>query len=195
MERENQRVLITKRMLKESLLKILNEKDLEVISVTELCRDAGVNRATFYRHYDIPRDLLKEIRQDMYCDLRRHVAMPQNAEDFPMTIEKLCMYINDHREMIRVLLQSSSDADFADFMNEVYLELAREYSHMEMLRKLSMEDIRLMTLYSTGGSYFVLRSWVMGSIQKTPKQMADYVANLLSKTEALLQTLAERKKA
>ena len=61
MERENQRIMLTKRLLKESLLRLLERKELDKISITELCREAGINRATFYRHYEIPRDILNEL--------------------------------------------------------------------------------------------------------------------------------------
>ena len=186
MERENQRIVITKRMLKESMLKILQEKELDAINVTELCREAGINRTTFYRHYQIPRDVLTEIHQDLYRELRQRVDMPKSIEDIHPVTEKLCVFLNEHRELLRIFIRSNSDTDFVNFMNEIYRELAWEYSHIPVLKKLNQEDIRLLTLYNTGGSYFVFRSWIMGSIKKTPKEMADYVYGVLEKTKDLM---------
>ena len=183
---ENQRVVITKRMLKESLLRILKEKDLDTINVAELCREAGVNRATFYRHYAIPRDVLTEMQRDLVRELRRQVKLPQSKEEIHATIEKLCVFLNDHLELLRIFVQNFSDTEFAVFMNDLYLELGKEFSYMDALKKLNREDIELLTLYSTGGSYFVLRNWIMGSIRKTPKEMADFVSSLASKMEQLL---------
>ena len=195
MERENQRIVITKRMLKESMLKILEEKELDAINVTELCREAGVNRATFYRHYEIPRDVLMEIQLDLYQDLRQQVKIPKSTDDIRPVIEKLCDYLNQHLELLRILIRSNSDTDFAKFMNDIYMELAKECSHMSALKKLSQEDLQLLSLYSAGGSYFVLRSWILGSIKKSPAEMADYVYDLVNKTEQLLiSSLSERKK-
>ena len=194
MERENQRVVITKRMLKESMLRILKEKDPDAINVSELCREAGVNRATFYRHYQIPRDVLSEIQQDLYRELRQRVEMPESIEDIRPVAEKLCIFLNEHRALLRIFIRSNSDSDFVNYMNDVYSELAREYSHIPALKKLSQEDVRLLTLYNTGGSYFVLRNWIMGSIQKTPKEMADYVYSVVEKTRQLMiATLSEPK--
>ena len=194
MERENQRITITKRMLKESLLEILREKELDTINVAELCRKAGVNRATFYRHYAIPRDVLMEMQQDLFRELRRQVKLPQSMDEIHATIEKLCVFLNDHLELLRIFVQTFSDTEFAMFMNDLYLELGKEFSCMDVLKKLSKEDLQLLTLYSTGGSYFVLRSWIMGSIRKSPKEMADYVYSLVDKTKQLLIAgLAEKK--
>lgn len=194
MERENQRIVITKRMLKESMLKILKEKELDTINVTELCREAGVNRATFYRHYEIPRDVLVEIQQDLFRELRQKISLPGTLGDIRYVVEQLCIYMNDHQELLRILVQNNSDTDFANFINDAYLELAKDYSHMAALKKLSQEDVQFMTLYSAGGSYFVLRSWIMGSFKKSPQEMADYVYSLFTKTNQLILTLSEQHK-
>ena len=41
----------TKSDLKEALTRLLREKDFEAISVSDIAREAGVNRGTFYLHY------------------------------------------------------------------------------------------------------------------------------------------------
>lgn len=44
----------------EALIILLEKKDFEYISIKEICTTAGVNRSTFYLHYDNTSDLLKE---------------------------------------------------------------------------------------------------------------------------------------
>lgn len=44
----------------EALICLLNEKDYEYITVKEICKKAGVNRSTFYLHYESIDDLLEE---------------------------------------------------------------------------------------------------------------------------------------
>jgi AcrR family transcriptional regulator len=112
MERENQRVVITRRMLKESMLKILKEKDLDSISVAELCREAGINRSTFYRHYEILRDVLTEIQRDFYKEMKQQTNMPKSPEDIRTAVEKLCVLLNAHRDVIRIFIRNNSDKDF-----------------------------------------------------------------------------------
>ena len=50
--KDDQRTALTKRLLREGLLRLLSKTDLNKISVTQLCIESGINRATFYRHYD-----------------------------------------------------------------------------------------------------------------------------------------------
>ena len=44
----------------EALITLLEKKDFEYITIKEICDTAGVNRSTFYLHYENTADLLKE---------------------------------------------------------------------------------------------------------------------------------------
>lgn len=44
----------------KALLSLLEKKPFEYITIRELCEEAGVNRSTFYLHYENTGDLLKE---------------------------------------------------------------------------------------------------------------------------------------
>jgi len=43
----------------ESLLMLLEDKDIENISISELCDNAGIGRASFYRNFNSKEDILK----------------------------------------------------------------------------------------------------------------------------------------
>ena len=47
----------------EALIALLEKKDFEYITIKEICDAAGVNRSTFYLHYENTNDLLKETTQ------------------------------------------------------------------------------------------------------------------------------------
>lgn len=44
----------------QALIALLEEKSFDYITVSEICAKAGVNRSTFYLHYENTRDLLNE---------------------------------------------------------------------------------------------------------------------------------------
>jgi len=47
----------------KALIELLEKKDFEYITIKEICASAGVNRSTFYLHYENTADLLKETTQ------------------------------------------------------------------------------------------------------------------------------------
>lgn len=46
--------------MNEALISLLEKTDLEFITVKEICETAGVNRSTFYLHYETISDLMNE---------------------------------------------------------------------------------------------------------------------------------------
>ena len=50
-------------LMDEALLYLLEKKEFEYITVKEICEKAGVNRSTFYLHYETINDLLIETIQ------------------------------------------------------------------------------------------------------------------------------------
>lgn len=60
MNRNESRYFKTAAKMDEAFLRLIEEKDLEFITVKEICNKAGVNRSTFYLHYETIDDLLSE---------------------------------------------------------------------------------------------------------------------------------------
>lgn len=60
MNRTESRYFSTASRMDEALIECLEKKDLEYITVKEICEKAGVNRSTFYLHYETVADLLNE---------------------------------------------------------------------------------------------------------------------------------------
>ena len=60
MNKKESRYFLTAAKMDEALLCLLEKKDFEYITIKEICAKAGVNRSTFYLHYENTRDLLNE---------------------------------------------------------------------------------------------------------------------------------------
>ena len=63
------RILRSRRMLMDSLERLLKNKELEDISVQEIADDATLNRATFYLHYPDKNALLQAMTESRFRDL------------------------------------------------------------------------------------------------------------------------------
>lgn len=60
MERSESKYFITAEKMDKAFIELLGETCFEFITVKEICRRAGVNRSTFYLHYETIGDLLSE---------------------------------------------------------------------------------------------------------------------------------------
>lgn len=65
MNRFESKYFNTASLMNEALLILLEKKELDYITVNEICKQAGVNRSTFYLHYESTNDLLEECIENM----------------------------------------------------------------------------------------------------------------------------------
>lgn len=71
----------------EALIELLEHKDLEYITVKELCQQAGVNRSTFYLHYDTISELLNETMETINQRFLSYFSL--RGENFPGEMESM----------------------------------------------------------------------------------------------------------
>ena len=68
-ETTDPRILRSRRMLMEALVRLLNQKEFEDISIQEIADEATLNRATFYLHYPDKNALLQAMTAARFRDL------------------------------------------------------------------------------------------------------------------------------
>ena len=133
MTRSESKYYATAARMDEAFLKLLEEKDFAYITVKEICEKAGVNRSTFYLHYETVSDLLAESAR--YIIGKFIANMPQDTAEFfekiqtrPLeelhliTPEYLTPYLNfvkEHSRIFRTAVEHSSVLG----MDDVYLAL------------------------------------------------------------------------
>ena len=85
MNKQESKYFNTASLFDEALVTLLTQKDIEYITVKEICEKAGFNRSTFYLHYDTINDLLNETLEHTVSRLQNY--FPQATGDF---ISKIC---------------------------------------------------------------------------------------------------------
>ena len=93
--KQDLRVAVTKRMIQEALIRLLKNKPIDKIKVNELCEESGINRATFYRHYETLQDILREIEADVIRAMPQPRQKPRTLEDARAYLKQVCTYIYD----------------------------------------------------------------------------------------------------
>ena len=75
MNKSESRYFNTALRMDQAFLDLLEKKDMEYITVNEICETAGVNRSTFYLHYETIGDLLAESVQYMNEQFLEHMKL------------------------------------------------------------------------------------------------------------------------
>ena len=103
-----------------ALISLIENKDFELITVKEICAEAGVNRSTFYLHYDNTNDLLRETIEAVYKDFfsrfsadgtkKIDIEDKKNEELFLVTPKYLMPYlkfVEDNRKLFYIMYEKN----------------------------------------------------------------------------------------
>ena len=113
MKNEDTRVQFTKSVLKQALLHILASKPIAKVTVKELCDEAGLNRGTFYLHYNEPNDVLREIESDFIRD-KMSFFDPYMKNDNPAQLAQLFSAVLQNRELSLILFGRNGAPQFSE---------------------------------------------------------------------------------
>ena len=168
-KRDNRRVTMTKLLMKNALLELLEQKELSNISVTAICETADVHRSTFYKYYNTPADLLREIEQD-YLDripvptqagqLNQKALLEANMAFFD--------YVKENGRSFRILFSRSGDDGFAARMVEFVCS-----EHMPVGEQPDELSARFVRLYIANGTVGMLREWINADFPFSSQKIAE----------------------
>lgn len=167
MNRSESKYFHTAICMDEAFLSILGKKDFAYITVKEICERAGVNRSTFYLHYEDVNDLLNESIQYMY--------------------DQFLSYMKDHsvEEELVMRLQDCSVSDLY-FITPKYLTPYLSYIEQhKRLFQTAMENAAVLQLEDTYGKMFrhvftpILERYQVPE-QDRPYIMAFYIRGLIA---------------
>lgn len=173
------RITVTKRMIREALVGLLKTKPLEKIKVNELCECSGVNRATFYRHYESIHDVLREIEMEFIRQMPRPAVLPKTEEEARSHVKAVCAYFYGHGDMIRLLFLNRTDGDMMQGMSDFYSSFLEVRKKTMPVADVDEDTAKAIVALISGGGYCLLRQWILGDIRKTPDQIADILCNVI----------------
>ena len=178
--RENQRVRLTKRLLRESLLTCMQEKPLERISVKELCERAGVNRSTFYLHYDTQNDLMREMEDDAILQTQKQLQNVSPDIGTMRCIAAFLQYVRENGVLFRALLcQPGRDSFRSRFIAES-LAYVKPGIMLEPGEPLS----DYIYAFLLNGSLAVIQSWAASGFLLPAEQIAGLIFRLSDRSLA-----------
>lgn len=189
MTRSESKYFATAARMDEALLELLSEKDLDFITVKEICARAEVSRSTFYLHYETIGDLLEEslrhmqeqfwamyqntqaVLPDLHCSDRNELML--------ITPEYLCPYlefIRSHQRLYRATIEHPA----------VFRSDEGERALFRMLIGPVMErfgvpaaERRYRAMFYLRGITGIVEEWLRGGCADSVEQMAAVIRSCI----------------
>lgn len=175
----DRRVKRTKKLLRDSLFTLLQQKSINEITVTELTDIADINRATFYFYYTDLLDMLAQIQNEAYEMFEDVLNGTENSVNSP---EAFAKYIEN------ILLFCKSNPTIAKFV------ITREYNNNKVLTRIkkllaknvpvakenyAQDDPRRFILnFALNALTGTVVDWMDDGMIIPPDVMADFISNM-----------------
>lgn len=177
------RVRYTRKVIRDTLLSLLREKSMKQITVTELCRLAEINRATFYKHYLDVYDLLEQIEASALEHIQA-TAKQMREGNAGLHFVNLLEHVREHYEQYAVIGSDHGDPCFAQKISVCLFEETREQI-FHRLPTMPEDQKQIVCHFLEGGGSRILEHWVQTGMRQDPSTLARLIFNLSDAAMAL----------
>jgi len=129
-EATDPRILRSRRMLIEALVRLLSQKEFDDISVQEIADEATLNRATFYLHYPDKNALLQAMTEARFRDLiaRRGLSFTNCDGALRAIALGVCDYLAETTGCPGQLAKMPLEGSIIPVMESMFLEGAAHHA-------------------------------------------------------------------
>lgn len=158
----------TKAKIKKALMELVNEKDFELITNNDICKKACIHRTTFKSYYGSIHDVLKDIKDDMFCEFDK-ISDSKSIRCKYIDLLNLIKYYHKYfivyfSDDIPVLMPARIE-EALHFACENHIipnicdDIDKEYA-VTMMRN---------------GSKAAIHHWLKTGCNESPEELADYI--------------------
>lgn len=161
----------------KALIALLERKEFSYITISEICEKAGVNRSTFYLHYENTRDLLDEATRYLIDDFLSYFPVDMNQISIRFTDCKLSelnfiteeylhpylSYIKENRLVFATALQHSGSFGFEGIFQRMFQNI---FDPILDRFHYPAEDRKYVIMYYLNGINAVILEWLKDGCEK-----------------------------
>ena len=182
MKAEYRSAIRSRKMIRESFLELLKEKDISKITVTDIVNKADLNRSTFYAHYMDVRAITEEMENEV-IDKMIEILKKFEFKNFfnnptPLLLE-VSRFLESNEETYKILLKVNDAETFLKKLkNEFAKYMMSDTDIPEYLKDSKMVNLRIS--YFAGGIINMYQDWFNGNLDCSLNDIALEVSKLLS---------------
>jgi len=161
--KNNRRTQYTQRIIKETVLSLLQEKQLDAITVTEVCKIADVNRATFYRYFDDINSCVDKIEMEFFESL----DIPKGLSPFEALDRMLEAFYQNPQVSNLVFVEGKTE--LLDKMHDAMTPDHKEVTEFD----------KYQGTYIMLGMHGIMKRWVKNGMTESPAELTEIIWKIL----------------
>jgi AcrR family transcriptional regulator len=176
---ENQRIRITKKMLKDSLIRLLRKESIHKIFVKDICAAAQVNRTTFYKYYGSQYDLFSDMEDDVLNQISSYLSLEHAVINSAQLMTRILTFIDENNDLCRLLLNNNVDPEFPEKLFS--LQSIWDLLSYQFALTYSVGELEYFFDFMVNGAYGLIKKWINKDNRESPKEIAVLLDALIMK--------------
>ena len=181
---EYRSALRSKRLIRQAFIELLQEKELEKITVTDVITRADINRGTFYAHYQDMRAVIEQIENEIIAKMLEVLGEFRFEHFFqnplPLLL-KVSRYIEEDQDFYRILINSKGSTQFLEKLKHIFVEhMQTDPSVPESVKHSA--DFLVRIHFFAGGVVNLYQVWFRGETDYSLNEMALVVSKMIKNT-------------
>ena len=176
MERRNEINVLTKECILTALLRLMEEKPYDNISITDITTLAGVSRMAYYRNYSSKDDILLKRLEDEEKQIIENFS-GQKAETIKDVIYYISNFIQDNSDVIKAVYSANLAHKLTEMINE------RIYSYFPISTQ-SAQGTYAVKFY-VGAILSVYSHWVDTGMDEPAETVTEIICKLIDRDNAI----------
>lgn len=194
MNKNESKYFHTALLFDEALISLLEIKDLEYITVKEICNKAGVNRSTFYLHYETIDDLVLEAAD--YVNKKFITYFDHSTENFvdnikTLSLEELKLVEKSHLTPYLHFIKDNKRIFKAAFHNPIGMRVYERYDKLKdhvilpiMERfEIDEKEQKYILVFYIEGMMAIIKKWVDDDCQDDIEDIENIMIKCVNKIE------------
>ena len=187
----------------KALIALLEVKDLEYITVKEICEKAGVNRSTFYLHYETIADLVNETMENVNKHFLSYFTSETN--DFINMIDskdlkKLILITQDYLLPYLRFISENKIIYRAAFRNPNEMQSNLKYNDLKkyiiepILKKFEVPDLfrKYYIAYYIEGIAAIIKEWLNNDCRDSIETIAAIIEDCVIPSNSIDEKLYKK---
>ena len=177
----------SKKLIKEAFLSLMKEKPVERISICDIVRKAGLNRGTFYAHYQTPFDILREMEEEVnnrIFELMGDIVFLDFIKNPAVTFRAITEFLSKNKEPYQTFLRYYYPADFLKKLkDELYQKLLENTSIPGFIR--TSHSFKIALDFVMEGAIATYRNWIIGDLVTDEKELNSILTKMVKKIASI----------
>lgn len=178
----------TKQAILQALIKLIDQKGLDQVSVSDLCQQANINRSTFYLHYKNMEDLLLSVEADFIREITDAIQdletedLIYNSQALTQLFTRILESIEKNSDLIITLMSPTTSPRTRLTIEQAIENIIIDRMNTAIISEATQEELSVSKTYIavTISSLFtgIVAEWLLSGKKESPQDLGQFISEI-----------------